>query len=407
MKKANSLTFGLLNTILNTIFPIITLPYVFNTLGADLYGENLLASLYCQFFSFLFIGAINSYAVRKLSLSNSNSEKESYYRLFSMQFILAAVAGFLHLAVLFTFGLWEKLYLFYAALTFLSFLNIEWYFQAKQKYAAIFFRTLFVKAAILIALILLVKDKDDFLIYVLLMVLSILSPWVISFYIATKTYGFKFIFSFIRVDILAAKHFFTNGAIGSMYRYLDQIFIGMLITPSELALVNLLKTLTSVAISIPSLVNRFLMPDAIRSEKIGLLLEHHKKYFPILIVSLLLGCSIFITSGDYFLNLIFNGTPYFEKKYVILVSLAVTFSSLAVYIDNQCSVVLKLEKITTYSNLTVASVFVLSIITLYPSFGFLSPIISLIISELVGVFVMIFMHLFIFKTYFHQVNKVV
>lgn len=144
MKKLNNLSYGILNTIQNAIFPLVTLPYVLQTLGPELYGKNLHAALFHLLFTFLFVLAINPYALRLFSHAMQNGdivEANAFSRLVSFQFIMSSVATALQLAVISILDLCTPLYLLYTVITFFAFMNVEWLFQAKQDYKTIFFRT--------------------------------------------------------------------------------------------------------------------------------------------------------------------------------------------------------------------------------------------------------------------------
>ncbi|NEX80903.1 oligosaccharide flippase family protein [Aeromonas rivipollensis] len=404
MNKQINLSYGILNTIQNAIFPLVTLPYVLQTVGPELYGKNLHAALFHQLFSFLFVLAVNPYALRLFShamgVDKKVEEETIFSRIVSFQFIMSSIATAIQFFVITVLGLLTPLYALYIFITFFSFMNVEWLFQAKQDYKTIFFRTLLLRSLALIFLFLFVKSENDFSKYILIMAFSLISPAIISFLIARKSYVFKPNLSNIKSDMFGAKYFYTNGAIGSVYSYLDQVVIGLLVTSKELAILNLIKTLASTIMSIPNMVNRFIMPDAFRSFKTGMLFYHHSKYFTLMLICLVVGLSLFCFSGLPVISTFLGEEINFKQSYILLIATSVFCTSLAVYIDTQSSVILGLEKITTISNLIVATISPLTTIFLFSTFTYLSPFIGMIIGEFCGVLVMIYMHLFIFKTNF-------
>ncbi|ELM3618575.1 hypothetical protein RYR54_004331, partial [Aeromonas sobria] len=182
-------------------------------------------------------------------------------------------------------------------------------------------------------------------------------------------------------DVFGAKYFYTNGAIGSFYAYLDQIVIGLLVTSKELAILNLIKTLTSTIMSIPNMVNRFIMPDAFRALKAGMLFFHHRKYFTLMMICLVVGLSLFCFIGLPVISTFLGEKINFKQSYIYLISASVFCTSLAVYIDTQSSIILGLEKITTISNLIVATISPLTTIFLFSDFTYLSPFIGIMVGE--------------------------
>ncbi|MNK69302.1 hypothetical protein D3C87_886850 [compost metagenome] len=87
---------------------------------------------------------------------------------------------------------------------------------------------------------------------------------------------------------------------------------------------------------------------------------------------------------------------------VALCALCVLVTSTAVFVDTQVSIPNDLERITTVSNSIVLISFSLSIVPLTLSFGYLGPVAALFFSELLGVSVMIYMHVFKYKTHIHR-----
>ncbi|ELM3618568.1 hypothetical protein RYR54_004324, partial [Aeromonas sobria] len=173
MKKQINLSYGILNTIQNAVFPLITLPYVLQTVGPELYGKNLHAALFHQLFSFLFVLAINPYALRLFSnvmgVDKKIEEEKIFSRIVSFQFMMSSVATVIQLFVIAVLGLLTPLYALYIFITFFSFMNVEWLFQAKQDYKTIFFRTLLLRSLALILLFLFVKNEHNFSQYNLIM----------------------------------------------------------------------------------------------------------------------------------------------------------------------------------------------------------------------------------------------
>ncbi|MGY3864690.1 oligosaccharide flippase family protein [Aeromonas bivalvium] len=404
MKKQINLSYGILNTIQNAIFPLVTLPYVLQTVGPELYGKNLHAALFHQLFSFLFILAVNPYALRLFSHAMGGGrkaeEEKIFSRIVSFQFMMSSVATVLQFFVIAALELLTPLYALYIFITFFSFMNVEWLFQAKQDYKTIFFRTLLLRSLVLGCLFVFVKSGSDFEQYNLIIAFSLISPAIISFLIARQSYKFKIGISNIKDDLFGAKYFYANGAVGSIYSYLDQVVIGLLVTSKELAVLNLIKTLASTIMSIPNMVNRFIMPDAFKSFKAGMLFYHHSKYFTLMLICLVVGLSLFCFIGLPVISTFLGEDMNFKQSYIFLIAASVFCTSLAVYIDTQSSVILGLEKITTISNLIVATISPLTTIILFSNFTYISPFIGMIIGEFCGVLVMIYMHVFIFKTNF-------
>lgn len=230
-----------------------------------------------------------------------------------------------------------------------------------------------IRTFILFALFSFINGVNDFFKYSVIMASSSILPAVVSYLIARRYYTFSFKYSNFKEDFVGAKYFFMNGGIGSVYSYLDQVVIGLFVTNKELAILNLIKTLASTIMSIPNVVNRFIMPDAFRAVATNNLSKHHKKYFSLMILCLVVGLSIFYLYGLPIISMFLGDKIDFNQFYLLLISISVLCTSIAVYIDTQSSVILELEKITTLSNSMVAILSPVFAVILFEKLNFLSP----------------------------------
>lgn len=404
MKFFVNLGYGLSINLINALFPIVTIPYVLRILGPGYYGENIHAGLFYIFFSFVFISFISPYAIKSMAEVLVNNEvkntEERFQQLFVTQIVLSIFAFVLHIISLCIFDKLNALYMVYAIATLLSFSNVDWLYYATQNYRILFRRTLLVRCFTVIGLYGFVHDKSDFSIYVVVMFLSYMLPNFITAYLGVKEFGFSLTTSNVRTDIYQCRHFFVNASVGSLYRYVDQILIGQFASTHDLAYVNILKQIINVICMVPTTISKSIMPNAISAFLGDGLKDHHKRYFPKLMFALISGCVAFIFVGERLLRL-FTGAQFnFDQVDMLLVSGTLLFTSLAVYIDNQISIVLKLEKITSVSNCVVAVLSLLIMALTYNEFGYKAPILGLLLGEAAGVLVMLYLHLVVYKTKF-------
>ena len=80
-KKSLSINafFNSFRVVLNLIFPLITFPYVFRTLGVDYYGKYQFSNSIVSYFILLAALGISSYAIREGSKYRNDEKKMSKF----------------------------------------------------------------------------------------------------------------------------------------------------------------------------------------------------------------------------------------------------------------------------------------------------------------------------------------
>ena len=165
----------LYNIILNiskVIFPLITAPYVSRVLEPDGVGLFNFANTYAGYFAMFAALGIPLYGVREIpKMQNLKGETKFVSEILSISVISTFLCSILFLlSVLFIPLLSENLLVFTisAIVLYLTPFKIDWYFQGKEEFAYITFRSLVVKTLSVILLFVLVHDKEDLILYVTL-----------------------------------------------------------------------------------------------------------------------------------------------------------------------------------------------------------------------------------------------
>lgn len=410
-KSNSSFNYSLAYTVLNTVFPILTIPIVLRIFSSQQYGEYVFVNVVYQIFNVLFVLSVQPFFIREFvrKIESGISKTVCLSQNLQLQLCLSLSCAFFYVVtmlLLIHINATNMVFLgiFLLPIVF-SFMNFEWYFYATQKYKEVFYRTLFVKIFVLITLVFFINEENNFIAYVFIMSVS---------YLLTNIIGFIYVLPHIRPAamwknkikffdfLIKAKSFIANSSIGVCYQYVDQLLVGLFLTKGELAALSILKQLFNASIMLPSTVCRLWMPISIakRSSTDGLsYIKNNSKRYAILITCI-------------FVSLIFVGVPALRfiatSKYsfsiidVTLCALCMLVTAFAVFIDTQISIPNNLEKITTFSNSIVLISFSISIVPLTLTLGYLGPIASLILSELFGVLSMSYMHIFKYKTHIHR-----
>lgn len=278
----------------NLILPIIIGPYVYRTLGADSIGSVKFAESIFNYFLIFASFGIYQYGLREASRVKGNPEKIG--TLFTSLFTFSLLTNFIAFGayLLVSYLGYGEGHLFPILLVFslnfiLNIFYVEWMNEAFEDYDFITIKTIIVKIIYIVLLFSFVKSSDDYLIFVLLLVISNLLNNVISFiYVKRKV---KFNFSKIRIRPHLKPLFlvviFTNGNI--LYTQLDRFMIGEFIGERDVSfyvmshqimtIINAL-TLSIIQVTIPRLT--FLHGNTDNEHYLNLLNRIAQVYFALL-----------------------------------------------------------------------------------------------------------------------------
>lgn len=162
---------------LNVFFPLITSAYVSRVLLAEGVGKVSAAQNIVSYFTILAALGLPTYGVKMIASSNKNRKEES--KIFSELFLINAIStlscSFLYYFLIFTLPYFQERKIL-AAVCGLSIvfniINIDWFYQGKEEYRYIMLRSIIVKILLLVATVCFVKEKEDYIIYALILTLA-------------------------------------------------------------------------------------------------------------------------------------------------------------------------------------------------------------------------------------------
>jgi PST family polysaccharide transporter len=183
--------------IINYALPLLVIPYLFSTLGADKFGLVIFAQSFVAYFGFVINYGFNLSAVREISLHRGDIKKvsEIYSVVTSIKCIFLIIAFLLLILAVVTFDvLYENwiLYIFTFALLIESILFPFWFYQGmeKMKYITIIYS---ISKIIVTALIFIfIKSPDDYLVLPLLYFVGSMTTGIMSSFILFKTFKIKY-----------------------------------------------------------------------------------------------------------------------------------------------------------------------------------------------------------------------
>lgn len=388
--KVNALA-SIMVRVFNILFPLITGPYLARVLSKEAYGDfNVANSILNLFIPFAAFG-IYSYGIRAISRVKNDIEeiRKNFTVLFMINVISSISIGFVYLFYVF-FKVQSNMYMLYFALSiqiFTQFVSIEWMNEAFENYGFILFKTLFVRVLMLVSIFAFVKKADDIVNYALILSLTNLVNYMISFYyIKRKVKFIKISFSemLIHIKPLIGMLLLANSYM--LYTALDKVILSFVDAKVEVSYysfaLSIAQLITSVVYSIIVVsIPRLSYYNGINDEKNYVkLLNEVARTFLFLVIPM--GVGLACISNE--VMVIYAGTKYIEAGFILkLFSLRITMWALDQLLANQVLFVKGYEK-----NITI----------LYFIGGFLNLILNLILMK----FGVAFSEYYVYTTLFSE-----
>lgn len=401
MKKEKSITknfiFNLSLTLLNMAFPLFIAAYVSRVLGATNLGKYNFALSVANWFILLGSFGIPSYGIREIAKVSKDKKKMDtvFTELIIIQLICTMISLFLYFFVVIINGkMRSEITLF--AVTGMSLLlnvvSIDWFYQGIEEYGYVVLRSLILKVISLILVFLLVDNKDKYVLYSAINVLALSFSNILNFRNSRKFVKLKVKNINIKRHFVKLKVFFISSIVISVYTQLDQVILGVFSPSREVAFYARSKQIVSIALSFTLALSTVLIP------RIAFLYENDKEkyldvlkksidYIYILAIPSMLGIACLAQE----IMWAFGGNEFeTASNSLIIVSLTVLIVSVGTWGFNQALLPCGKEKIALKGQLVMAIISIVLNLLLIPKFGYLGASISLVVAELVGTMVGIY-----------------
>jgi len=193
----NTLSLGVLNAT-NILLPLLTVPYLIQTLGTETFGLLAFATAFAMYFSVLIDYGFNYASTRDAALILD--DKDQLNRLFSIVFylkLLLLIVSFVIVAIIVTlfdrFTQDASLYFITLATLIGTALFPIWYFQAIEQMKTITYLNLFAKIIFTISIFYVIEQQADYWYVPLLTAVSNLMVAFMALYIIFYTHQLRLI----------------------------------------------------------------------------------------------------------------------------------------------------------------------------------------------------------------------
>lgn len=170
--------FNLIYTFLNVAFPLITSMYISRVLLPEGVGVVSYAQTIVSYFVTFASTGMSIYGLREFAKARDDLKERNkvYTELFIFNAVATAAALVMFTVLVFSVGEFRSEMLLYFAcglLLIFQFMNIDWMYQGLEHYGYITARSFIIKSVSFVCILLLVKTKDDYVLYALISSLAI------------------------------------------------------------------------------------------------------------------------------------------------------------------------------------------------------------------------------------------
>lgn len=269
--KSHSNTFnvfmGFLLKGVQLLFPLLTFPYASRILSVDGIGQVSFAQSLLNFFSMLAMLGIPLYGIRacakyrddktlltktaiEIIILNTLSVIFSYVLLFAFCFFNIKTHEYLNLIFIFSFTIP------------LTFIGMEWLFQAVEDYEYITLRGIIGKVIAAIYLFIFVRNSSDTIHYAICLVLGTVGTNIINLLRVRKLIQISLIKEKLnlKIHIKPILTMFIFSAIASIYTSIDSIMLGYISNDYQVGLYSTATKIKSVLVGIIGTVSSVLLP---------------------------------------------------------------------------------------------------------------------------------------------------
>lgn len=269
-KKSLKLNF-IMNAILTMssfLFPLISFPYVSRILGPEGTGRvDFATSLIAYFLMFAQLG-IPTYGVRACAKVRDDKHllTKTAQELLIINLVMSVISyAVLALGLIFVPRLREDrlLYIVVSLTIIFNTIGMEWLYKALEQYTYITVRSLIFKVVSLVAMFLLIRQKDDYVIYGGITILASSASFLMNFIHARKYISLRPVggYSFMP-HLKAVAVFFAMACATTVYTNLDKVMLGIMATDVDVGYYGASARIKSILVSIVTSLGTVLLPRA-------------------------------------------------------------------------------------------------------------------------------------------------
>ena len=253
-------------TMSSIIFPLITFPYVSRILLPVGTGKVAFAVSLVTYFSMFAQLGVPTYGIRACAQIRDNREQltktvhELLFINLSMN-IIAYVAFFASLIFIPRLQTERPLYCIVSLTIILTSIGMEWLYKALEKYSYITIRSLIFKAIAVVFMFLLVRSKEDYVIYGGISIFAASASNILNFINSHKYIDYKRLDNYdIKRHLKPIMIFFAITCAATIYTHVDTLMLGFLTSDIDVGYYDAAIRVKTILVSFITSLGTVLLP---------------------------------------------------------------------------------------------------------------------------------------------------
>lgn len=379
--------------LLNIIFPLITFSYLARIISTEGIGKIDFSLAVVQYFIIFAQVGIPTYGIRECSKYKNQKEKlsKTVQEILFINLLMIIISYFLFFLVInriSSFNEYSNLLLIFSLNIVFTSLNIDWFYQAIEEYKYIAIRGFIFKSITLLLVFILINNEEDYFIYAILTVLSVIFSSMYNILHSKKYINiFKIYKNYeIKRHIKPILILFSMSLAVSIYINLDKVMLGILSDDNSVGIYSAATKIVKAIIAIITSLGTVLLPRMSyyisKNNKLAINRIIKIALDIVLIISIPSAIGIFFLSDS--IILLIGGTNFIEAIPTIkIISPIIILISLSNLIGIQILVSHGKEKKVLYATFVGASTnFILNLIFI-PKFAQDGAAFSTVFAELI------------------------
>ncbi|MDR1800811.1 MAG: flippase [Lachnospiraceae bacterium] len=258
--------FNSILTISNFIYPLITFPYVSRILLPIGTGKVSFATSVIYYFNILAQLGIPTYGIRACARVRDDKEKltRTAHEILLLNLVTSICSYVMLFIALFTIQRLreEKTLMIIMSLTMIfQMIGVEWLYKALEKYAYITTVTVIFKAVAVVAMLLLIHERSDYVIYGGLSIFAASASGVLNFINAHKYIGFRALKKYnIKQHLKPVFIFFAMSVTTTLYIQLNTVMLGFIKTDTDVGYFDAANKIKNILLGFVTSLGQVLLP---------------------------------------------------------------------------------------------------------------------------------------------------
>ena len=248
------------------IFPMISFPYIAPILGPDGVGSVRFATSVVAYFAMFAQLGIPSYGIRICAKNRDDKEKlsQTVQELLIINVVMNVIVYalfFLSLAIVPKFAESRTLLIIISSSIAFSTFGLEYLYRGLEQYSYITIRSLIFKVIALAAMFLLIRSKDDYIIYGAITILASVGSNVLNLINSRKLISLKKTDRYnFRQHMKPILMFFAMSCATTIYLNLDGVMLGFMTSDADVGYYDAAVKLKTILVSIVTSLGAVLLP---------------------------------------------------------------------------------------------------------------------------------------------------